>query len=240
MRKIYQQIFGENWEESITNFIQSLAGYSLVQYLFQIKDRHNNNILIDTEGHVIHIDFSFILSSSPGNMNFERAPFKLTEDYIELMEGRNSDIFAHFRLLFFLGLKFLRKYKKEIMDTVVMMSHCEMKCFAKFNKEAMERRFHANATDEELEVIVDGIMDDAYSSYTTSNYDRYQWYTNFIYSWLYMYAIKGSSKSAYFLGLGVGGRGWVIWWSSWPSPPEISIDHDNEDQGQKGKGSPHH
>jgi len=28
------------------------------------------------------------------------------------MEGQDSDIFRHFRLLFFLGLKFLRKYKK--------------------------------------------------------------------------------------------------------------------------------
>lgn len=97
--------------------------------MFQIKDRHNNNILVDTQGHIIHIDFSFMISSSPGNMNFEKAPFKLTEDYIELMEGKDSDIFAHFRLLFFLALKFLRKYKKEIMDTVLMMSNCAMKCF---------------------------------------------------------------------------------------------------------------
>lgn len=82
LRKIYQQIFGPNFEESITNFIESLAGYSIIQYLLQIKDRHNNNILVDTQGHIIHIDFSFMISSSPGNMNFEKAPFKLTEDYI--------------------------------------------------------------------------------------------------------------------------------------------------------------
>ncbi len=68
------------------------------------------------------------------------------------------------------------------METVIMMSHCEMKCFAKFDQEAMERRFHDTSTDEELEVIVDRIMDDAYSSYTTGSYDKYQWYTNFIYS----------------------------------------------------------
>ena len=94
------------------NFIQSLVGYSLVQYLFQIKDRHNNNILVDTSGHLIHIDFSFIISSSPGNMGFERAPFKLTEDYVDLMEGFESDLFEHFKMQFFLGLKFIRKYKK--------------------------------------------------------------------------------------------------------------------------------
>lgn len=38
-------------------------------------------------GHMIHIDFSFMISSSPGNLNFEKAPFKFTQDYIELMEG---------------------------------------------------------------------------------------------------------------------------------------------------------
>lgn len=57
----------------------------MVQYLFQIKDRHNNNILIDNYGHIIHIDFSFIISSSPGMFGFEKAPFKLTKDYVDLM-----------------------------------------------------------------------------------------------------------------------------------------------------------
>ena len=53
-------------------FTESLAAYSVVNYLLAVRDRHNGNILIDDEGGVVHIDFGFFLSNSPGgNINFE-------------------------------------------------------------------------------------------------------------------------------------------------------------------------
>lgn len=50
----------------------------------QVKDRHNGNLLLDEEGHIIHIDFGFMLSNSPGGVNFESAPFKLTRELLEV------------------------------------------------------------------------------------------------------------------------------------------------------------
>ncbi len=51
---------------------------------------------------MIHIDFGFILSTSPGGINFENAPFKLTEvkilskEYMDLMyatlDGGTNDL----------------------------------------------------------------------------------------------------------------------------------------------------
>lgn len=52
----------------------------------QVKDRHNGNLLIDEEGHIIHIDFGFMLSNSPGGVNFESAPFKLTRELLEVWQ----------------------------------------------------------------------------------------------------------------------------------------------------------
>ena len=73
--------------------MQSMAGYSHLCYILQNKDRHNGNILLDSKGHVVHVDFGFLLSNSPGNMNFESVTFKLTKEYVDVMGGTNSKWF---------------------------------------------------------------------------------------------------------------------------------------------------
>ena len=92
----YKMQFGpdvksKRFKEAQKKFIKSLAAYSLICYILQIKDRHNGNILIDIEGHIIHIDFGFLLSNAPGKgLKFESAPFKLTEEYMQVLGGTNS------------------------------------------------------------------------------------------------------------------------------------------------------
>jgi len=115
------------------NFISSMAGYSLACYLLQIKDRHNGNIMIDSAGHILHIDFGFLLTNSPGgNAGFEKAPFKLTKQMVELMGGIKSGGFRRFQKLFFKGFLAVRRKASELLLLVRMLvKNSVLPCFAK-------------------------------------------------------------------------------------------------------------
>lgn len=86
------------YKKARENFCNSLAAYSLICYILQIKDRHNGNIMIDIEGHLCHIDFGFLLSNAPGKgVKMETAPFKLTQEMIDVLGGQTSKKFDEFR-----------------------------------------------------------------------------------------------------------------------------------------------
>lgn len=91
-------------------------------YFLQIKDRHNGNILLDRDGHLIHIDFGFMLSNSPGNIGFEAAPFKLPLEYIEVLGGVNSGPYLEFRRLFRDGFEAARKHCDRIVSECQLRS----------------------------------------------------------------------------------------------------------------------
>lgn len=153
--QIYKEIFGNRFEEAQKNFIESLAGYSLFNYLMQVKDRHNGNILISDEGHIIHIDFGFILQSSPGGVNFETAPFKMTEEYVDLMNGIDSDLFGYFRTLLIRGLLELKKHVYDLSYLLIILSReSDLPCFSNFDVNLWKSRFMEIATDKEVFFII--------------------------------------------------------------------------------------
>lgn len=163
------------------NFVQSCAGYSLACYFLQVKDRHNGNILLDSEGHLIHIDFGFILSISPRNLGFETSPFKLTQEIVDVMGGVGSDMFKYYKILLLQGLIAARKHHDRIVNIVeIMLAGSQLPCFrgGANTVRSLRERFHMNCTESQLQALVDTMVENSLGAITTRLYDNFQYYTN--------------------------------------------------------------
>lgn len=149
LSEIYKHIYQEKYEFARKNFIESLAGYSILCYLLQIKDRHNGNIMITHEGYMLHIDFGFLLSNAPGNVRFETAPFKMTQDYVDLLEGENSEYFEYFQFLILKGFLAVNKHLNEIITLIKVTSEkSPLPCFKSFNMLEFKSRFANHLMNE--------------------------------------------------------------------------------------------
>lgn len=171
----------EEYLKAVDNFIKSLAGYSLLTYTLQIRDRHNGNILLDRSGNLIHIDFGFMLSNSPGYVGFESAPFKLTADYLDLLEGMGSERWLKLKDLLTQGLLALRKHSDQLISLLESLLHnSSLPCF--YAGEAamlnFKERLHLSLTDQQIDVLIDRLMTTSALNVFTRLYDNYQYYTN--------------------------------------------------------------
>ena len=185
LANFFTLFFNKNLLEAQKNFAESLAAYSLVCFILNIKDRHNENILLDYNGKIIHIDFGFALGISPGNLNFENAPFKITEDYINILGGIDSEIFVYFKSLFMKGLIAVKKYYKYFENILRLMFDGlfrNINCFEGKEideiVENMKKKFFLNLNEKDYNKIVDDIINESINNWRTGYYDYYQKLTN--------------------------------------------------------------
>jgi phosphatidylinositol 4-kinase len=185
----YTKTFGSadspGYTKAIDCFVRSLAAYSTISYVLQLKDRHNGNILIDSDGHVVHIDFGFMLSNSPGNMGFEAAPFKLTLEYVELLGGPEGEDFKKFKELMKDAFQALRREAERLITLVELMGReSKMPCYGGglLNVvSALRARFVLEKSKEEAREWVEDLVNKSIGSYYTRLYDTFQYRTQGIY-----------------------------------------------------------
>lgn len=88
--EFFAQYFRGELKKAQKNFCSSLAAYSVICYLLQIKDRHNGNIMLMRDGCILHIDFGFLLSNTPGNHDFALACVRRQRHSLNLGRLRRS------------------------------------------------------------------------------------------------------------------------------------------------------
>ena len=183
LNKFYRTYFkGDTFKNAQQNFANSLAGFCLLSYYLDIKDRHNGNIMIDNKGHIMHIDFGFLLGTSPKNLGFERAQFKLVKSYVDILDGLDGKMFKYFKSQIVKGLIETKKYYEIISTIIKIMSHSNLACLSGQNVEdvinALHKKFLFAYSNEQVEKYVDEIIYNNYENFWTKKYDQFQYWTN--------------------------------------------------------------
>jgi phosphatidylinositol 4-kinase len=167
------------FQEARSNFVKSMAAYSVISFLLQFKDRHNGNIMIDDAGHILHIDFGFCFDIAPGGVKFERAPFKLTSEMVAVMGGSTDhQAFKWFEELCVKAFLASRQYTEKLSQLVLLMMDSGLPCFKPETIQHFKDRFVLERSEREAADFMKDLIKKSYSSYSTGVYDQFQQMTN--------------------------------------------------------------
>lgn len=167
------------FQQARNNFVKSMAAYSVISYLLQLKDRHNGNIMIDDDGHILHIDFGFCFDIAPGGVRFERAPFKLTSEMVSVMGGSTtSQSYRWFEELCIKSFLASRQHTGKLCHIVMLMLDSGLPCFKPDTIAHLRQRFVLDKSEREAADFMKDLIKKSYSSYSTKGYDQFQLLTN--------------------------------------------------------------
>ncbi|OQS02722.1 phosphatidyl inositol kinase (PIK-A) [Thraustotheca clavata] len=137
--------------DAINTYVRSLAGSCVFSYILGIGDRHLENVMMKSQGHLFHIDFGFIFGADPKPFP---PPFKLTKEMVEAMGGTKSEYYNKFETLACQAYNWLRKSAPMILNLLHLMVDAGIEGYTNDPQTVLakvEERFRLDLTDEQAE-----------------------------------------------------------------------------------------
>ncbi|KAH6788652.1 vacuolar protein sorting 34 [Perilla frutescens var. frutescens] len=133
----------------LETFIKSCAGYSVITYILGIGDRHLDNLLLQDDGRLFHVDFGFILGRDPKPFP---PPMKLCKEMVEAMGGAESQYYTRFKSYCCEAYNILRKSSNLILNLFHLMAGSNIPDIASDPEKGilkLQEKFRLDLDDEE-------------------------------------------------------------------------------------------
>ncbi|XP_037075832.1 phosphatidylinositol 4,5-bisphosphate 3-kinase catalytic subunit alpha isoform-like isoform X2 [Pollicipes pollicipes] len=119
---------GRLYDAAVDTFTRSCAGYCVATFVLGIGDRHPDNIMVNHQGQIFHIDFGHFLGhfKKKFGISRERVPFVLTDDFLRVIargadNPKKSKAFQDFQKLCGKAYLALRKHSHLFITLFTMM-----------------------------------------------------------------------------------------------------------------------
>ncbi|XP_076842145.1 phosphatidylinositol 4-phosphate 3-kinase C2 domain-containing subunit alpha [Brachyhypopomus gauderio] len=161
----------DEYEKASENFIYSCAGCCVATYLLGICDRHNDNIMLRTTGHMFHIDFGKFLGHAQmiGSFKRDRAPFVLTSDMAYVINGgeRPTSRFQLFVDLCSQAYNLIRKHSGLFLNLLSLMTQSGLPELTSQDLKYVYDALQPQTTDAEATIFFTRLIESSLGSVAT-------------------------------------------------------------------------
>jgi hypothetical protein len=158
-------------------FAKTLAISSCLSYVLGLGDRHASNIMVSNSGHIVHIDYGYILEN-PLHSSIVNSPvIRISNEMIDFLGGWNSEYYQIFKNYITKVFDLIRLYSDLIFsyyDILVQEGIMDKET----TKKRLNDRFMNGMTFRDVEIVLLDVIEKSTKSYSGTFIDFCNEYSN--------------------------------------------------------------
>jgi len=158
-------------------YAKSLAISSCISYILGFGDRHLDNIMINKDGSIFHIDYGYIANNPLTNI-FTAPVIRITSEMIDCLGGENSTDYNVFKKYVIDVFNIIRLYTNIIINNYYILGYEKIVDWKEFKDKIIDR-FMIGMSCKEITILLDNEIKNSYNSLSNASIDFFHSFGSF-------------------------------------------------------------